>query len=145
MEYPGKTQMAEIFYLNSEIDCIYHEIAVKLGLPDSEMTVLSILYDFGGECLLNDILRLSGISKQTVNSALRRLEAGNRILLTPIGGKRKKVSLTPEGEALVEATVKRVEKMEQEIWASWTKEEGEQYLELTRQYLRALKEKAKTV
>ncbi len=145
MEYPGKTQMTEIYYLNSEIDCVYHEIAVKLGLSDSEMTVLAILNDFGGQCLLNDILRLSGISKQTVNSALRRLEAENRILLSPFAGKRKRVSLTSEGEALVEATVKRVEKLEQEIWSSWTKEERELHLELTRRYLRALREKAKTI
>lgn len=145
MEYPGKTEMTEIYYLNSEIDCVYHEIAVRLGLSDSELAVLSILHDFGGQCPLSDILRLSGISKQTVNSALRRLEAGGCILLTPFSGKRKRVSLTFAGESLVEATVKRVEQMEREIWASWTKEERELYLGLTRRYLSALKEKAKTL
>ncbi|WP_322180542.1 MarR family winged helix-turn-helix transcriptional regulator [Neglectibacter caecimuris] len=145
MEYPGKTEMTEIYYLNSEIDYVYHEIAVKLGLSDSELAVLSILYDFEGQCLLSDILRLSGISKQTVNSALRRLEKQGMIVLKAFAGKRKRVCLTPAGKVLADSTARRVLQLEEEIWAAWTKEERELYLELTRRYLSALKEKAKTL
>lgn len=132
-------------YLNSEIDCLYHEIAVKLGLSDSAFIVLYILHDFGGECLLGDILRLSGTSKQTVNSALRKLEAKGALTVKPFQGKRKSVRLTEQGKALVESSIVPVIQMENEIWSSWTEQEQRLYLQLTERYLTALREKSKAL
>lgn len=137
-----ETPVTRFNYLMSEISCTFHEIAVKLGFSDSAMMVLYALCNSGRECLLSDIIRLSGLSKQTVSSALHRLEEEKIISLQPFQGRRKKVCLTSRGEQLMQNTVCRVIQMENEIWGSWTDREQELYLELTRRYLSALREKS---
>ena len=68
-------------YLIAQTDEVYHIIALHLGLSDSEMMVLYVLTDTGGECPLPCLLQQTGLSKQTVNSALRKLEADGSICL----------------------------------------------------------------
>ncbi len=67
--------MKRFNYLLGEMDAVYHEISLKLGMSDSAMIILYTICDIGDCCLLTEICRLSGLSKQTVNSALRKLEA----------------------------------------------------------------------
>lgn len=74
MENYIKAAMKRFNYLTTEIDAAYHEAALKLGLSDSAMLILYAICNSGDECPLSDIPHLSGISKQTVNSALRKLE-----------------------------------------------------------------------
>lgn len=126
-------------YLLSETDAAYHEAASKLGLPDSSMIVLYTILDTGYPCPLRDICRNAGISKQTVNSALRRLEDDGMIYLENTGGKNKTVYLTDEGRKLSERTARKIMEMENDIFASWTKEDMNQYLALTERYLRDFK------
>lgn len=73
MEFYINAQMQRFNLLQSEIDTAYHDAALKLGRSDSAMLVLYTLCSGGGECMLGDIT--SGASKQTINSALRKLES----------------------------------------------------------------------
>ena len=75
------SELKRLNYLTSEIDAAYHEAARKLGLSDSTMMVLYAACNNGGSCLLSDICKISGTSKQTINSALRKLEADGLIYL----------------------------------------------------------------
>ena len=136
-------EMKRYNYLTTEIDAAYHDAALKLGLNDSSMLILYTICNNGEECLLNDITRLSGISKQTVNSALRKLEGEDVVYLENFNGRMKKVCLTAKGKNLVKNTVLRVVKIENEIFASWSEEERKVYLELTQKYLSSFKEKIK--
>jgi len=77
MDYFVNTQMKHFNLLLSEIDAAYHDAALRLGLSDSAMLILYTICWCDGECLLSDIT--SGASKQTINSALRKLEADNII------------------------------------------------------------------
>lgn len=130
-------------HLITEMDAAYHEISLKLGLSDSAMSILYTICNYGESCLLQDICRQSGLSKQTINSALRKLEAGNILYLEMAGSKSKRVTLTDAGKALAQKTALQVINTENEIFASWSREDVEKYLELTEDYLTALKEKAK--
>ncbi len=87
-----------INYLIEETDAVYHEIAVRLGLSDSVMLILYALEDAGGQIPLTTIYRQTGASKQTINSALRKLETDGHILLRMADGKRKIVCLTESGK-----------------------------------------------
>ena len=60
--------------LASDLDSLYHQAAQKIGVSDSVMFVLYSLYENQGRILLNDIRKITGISKQTLNSAIRKLE-----------------------------------------------------------------------
>ena len=88
--YPS-TAMKRYNHLLGEIDSVYHEMSQKLGLSDSAMIILYTICNSGDRCPLQDICRLSGISKQTINSAIRKLEAENIVYLAPDGGKNKTV------------------------------------------------------
>ncbi len=124
-------------YLMSEIDAAYHGAALKLGLSDAGMSILYTICNYGDRCPLNDIIRLSGICKQTVNSALRKLESDGIVYLESFHGRRKIVCLTEKGKVFVKDTVFHVIQIENEIFDSWTEEELEVYMTLVEKYLRA--------
>lgn len=129
-------------YLCSEIEAVYHDMAQSVGLSDSAMVVLYILYDRGGSCSLREICRSAGISKQTINSCLRKLEEEGTLYLEAENGKAKKVCLTKEGQKLCLQTVRKIMEAEDEIYLSWTEEEINQYLDLTERYVNKLQEKS---
>lgn len=126
-------------YLLSETNAAYHEASTRLGLSDSSMIVLYTICDAGDSRPLREICRSAGISKQTVNSALRRLEADGLIYLENAGGKNKTVCLTEKGQRLAERTARKLMKMENEIFDSWAQEDVDQYLVLTERYLQDFK------
>lgn len=140
----SSSAMGRFNHLLGETTAAYHEVAVRLGLSDSVMDLLYTLYDCpGGRCALQELCRWTGISKQTVNSALRRLEAEGVLYLERAGGKRKTVCLTEAGRALAEGTVSKIMEAENAVFAAWSPEEVETYLTLTERYLLAFREEAK--
>ena len=136
-------QLKRFNHLASEIEAAYHEAAQRLGLSDSAMQVLYTICNNGEQCLLSDICNLSGTSKQTINSALRKLEAEGIVYLETFSGKKKIVCLTAKGKNLINNTVVRLIEIENDIFSSWAKSEQELYLELTQRYLTSFKDKIK--
>ncbi len=136
-------EMKRYNHLCSEIDGAYHEMSVKLGLSDSAMRILYTICDAGDSCLLQEICLRSGISKQTINSAIRKLEAEGILYLEAAGAKNKNVRFTEKGKALAKQTAVRMIEAENEIFADWPREDVEQYLALTERYLQAIQKKAK--
>ncbi|MEZ3503531.1 MAG: MarR family transcriptional regulator [Lachnospiraceae bacterium] len=141
MDYFVNTQMKHFNLLLSEIDAAYHDAALRLGLSDSAMLILYTICWCDGECLLSDIT--SGASKQTINSALRKLEADNIVCLEAFEGRKKKVRLTEEGNQFVKDTVFRLIEVENAIFNIWSDEEKNTYIELTRRYLTDFRERIK--
>ena len=136
-------EMKRYNHLCSEIDGAYHEMSVKQGLSDSAMRILYTICDAGDSCLLQEICLRSGISKQTINSAIRKLEAEGILYLEAAGAKNKNVRFTEKGKALAKQTAVRMIEAENEIFADWPREDVEQYLALTERYLQAIQKKAK--
>lgn len=135
-------EMKVLNALISETNAAYHEAAVKLGLSDSAVTVLYTLAVGGGVCPVSELGK-SGLSKQTANSALRKLEAEGAVVLESAGGLRKNVRLTRSGRSLANKTVLRIIKIENEIFDSWDECDIQRYIELNRRYVEQLKEKIK--
>lgn len=128
-------------YLVSEIDSAYHEAALKSGLSDSSMLILYAVCNNGDECLISDIKFLTGVSKQTLNSALRKLENDGFIRLEKVDAKKKKVCLTGEGRLLADRTAMKIIDIENSIFGSWTEDERNSYIRLTQKFLTMFKEK----
>lgn len=122
-------------YLISEINARYHDACVKLGLSDSAMMVFYTLLCEGDSCPLRTIYHDFGVSKQTINSALRHLEAQGHIQLQADSGLKKLVSFTPQGKALAERTVGKIIALENDIFSTWPQEDVEKYNALTQRYL----------
>lgn len=144
MSTQSSGSLKRLNYLLGEIDGAYHEIARKLGVSDSVSKILYTICDTdpGDRCPLHEICRQTGLSKQTVNSALRGLEREGLVYLRAVDGKAKEVCLTDAGKAFAEKTARRVIQMENDILEDWTPEELEFYLKLTERYLAQLAQKA---
>ena len=145
MKSYSSKDMKRCNHLLGEIESVYHEMSLKFGLSDSTMIILYTICDEGDACLLKDICSRSGLSKQTINSALRKLEAEGIVYLEAAGAKSKTVCLTKKGKGLAKATAIRVIEAENEILASWSREDVEKYLGLMEHFLMGLKEKAKEI
>lgn len=126
-----------------ETDAAYHEASVRLGIADSVMQILYTICrgEEQGSCSIQEIRRRTGISKQTLNSALRKLENEDVLYLAQGDGRKKKICLTAEGERKARETAGRLIQAEDEILSSWTEEEIEIYLKLTERYLREFRVK----
>ena len=132
-------------YLFGETMAAYHEMYLKLGMSDSAITILYAVLENGGKRPLQEVRHYTGLSKQTANSALRTLEKEDILYLEMTGSKNKTVCLTEKGKLLAEKTAGRVLAAENEIFASWTQEDADKYLELTETFLLALKEKTRNL
>ena len=128
------SEIHRINYLTTEMQALYHQSSLKLGISDSVSIVLYSIYDAGEECLLSDIYKNSGISKQTVNSAIRSLEEDGILYLEQYNGRAKKIVLTEKGREYVQKTAARLFRAEADAFDSWTEEEVETYLRLMEKY-----------
>lgn len=121
-------------YLSGETSALYHEASLKLGLSDSASMVLYVLC-CEGKCGISVVCCLTGLSKQTVNSTLRKLESEELIKLEALDGKQKLVTLTLKGNRLVKKTTMRLIEAENRVFNGWSEEERAEYLRLTEKYL----------
>lgn len=90
--------------IESLIGCAYHEAALKMHLADSELCILYTLHTHGPGCLQSTLYKETGLTKTTVNSALKKLEKGGTLYLTPGPGRNTRVYLTESGAQLARDT-----------------------------------------
>lgn len=132
-------------YLAGEINALYHEAAVKMGISDSVQNILYVICEKGTRCLQSDISKLTGMSRQTINSAIRKLETDGIICLEPGKGRNTIVCLTERGEKFAHEKIYPLYEVENKIWNEWTTDEQQQYLMLTQKYRDALKKYLKAI
>lgn len=121
-------------YLSAEITSLYHEAAVKIGVSDTVLDILYVLCEQEGQCLQSDIFRLTGISRQTINSAIRKLERDGLAYLKQGEGRNTLVCLTEKGRDFSAQKVRPLFQIENKIWSEWTVYEQERYLLFTQKY-----------
>ena len=139
MQQMSEDNIRRINYLMTEIDALYPQAAVKMRLSDSVARVLYTIYEAKGSCLLSEIYKKTGVSKQTINSALRKLEQEGILYLEPYKGNAKKVILTSKGEQYVEQTVAKLYAAEIRSFASWSEAEMKMYISLIRKDIDSLR------
>lgn len=132
-------------YLAGEINALYHEAAVKMGISDSVQNILYVLYEKDGRCLQSEVSKLTGISRQTINSAIRNLEKDGIVYLEQGKGRNTILCLTEKGKKFAEEKMYPLYEAENKIWNEWTPEEQQQYLELTQKYRDGLKKYLKDI
>lgn len=145
MEMKAFEKLHRINYLTAETDALYHQASRKLGISDSAMRALYTIYDNGESCMLSDIYKQSGISKQTVNSAIRKLEDDEILYLENCGGRGKKVFLTEKGKLYIQQTAARLFEAECDALASWTEEEIDLYIRFMEKYVRSFRDQVQRI
>lgn len=135
----GYEKLRRINCLANEMDMLYHQAARKLGVSDSVLCVLYMIHEQGDGCLLRSICSDSGISKQTINSALRNLERDGILYLEQDKGKSKRIRLTEKGKDFTAHTAALLYEAERSAFDDWTEEELSQYLYLMKKYNNAFR------
>lgn len=120
--------------LIGQIDGLYHEAALKLNLTDSELNILYVLCVHGPGCLQSTLYKETGMTKSTVNSAVKKMEREGLLCLKPGEKRNTCVYATETGEALMEQTVCRLIELENNIYDAWSPEEQQTFLRLNRDY-----------
>lgn len=145
MSVCSSDEMKRFNYLIGEIEMVYHEIALKLGISDSAMIILYTVLDNGGACMLKDICHRSGLSKQTLNSSVRKLESEKLVCLRCVDSKHKEIILTESGREFAKKTVARVIKAENQIFDSWDQSDVEKLLSCLSVFSADIGEKSKVL
>ena len=118
---------------------LYHNVAVKMGLSDSAFDILYALDGLGDGCLQKDVCTASGLSKQTVNTSVHKLEQAGYVELRVEHGRGTHLHLTEAGRALVAERIRPVAGAEEAAFAAMAPGECEELLRLTRVYLEHLR------
>ncbi len=100
METSLSQEFLEFNRLYKEECDIYREVALRLGASNSAISILYDIFLLGEGCTQKDICENSFLSKQTVNSAIRKLESDGCIYLKRGRGRSTHIYLTEAGQEL---------------------------------------------
>lgn len=118
---------------------IYHAVSRALGLTDCAFWILYTLREAEGEYIQRDLCAALCEPKQTVNSALKKLEQEGLVELRPMSDKRsKRVHLTVRGRHLASQTVDLVLEAEYTSMGELSAKEQSNLLYLHKKYTRLL-------
>ena len=128
--------------LYRELDEIYHIYAKEHGLSDSALWILYSLVESNTRMTQKDMCRLWHRPPQTINSALKRLEAQGMLKLIPAADsqKTKEIVLTDSGRDLVSRIILPVFQAETRALRCMSIEERTLLLSMTAKYVDHLTE-----
>lgn len=134
------TSAREMDVLYRESDKLYYELARNCGLSETAYWILYAIEVSGGSITQREIASNFSYSKQTVNSALKTLEARGLVELDYVEGSRrsKLVSLTPDGRAFSDERIRPAIAAEDRAFTSLAPEERLELLRLVSAYTEAI-------
>lgn len=137
--------LKEFNRLNKEINDIYHDICCKAGISDSVFDILYTIAELGDGCRQKDICNYAFISKQTIHSAIRKLEKEEFLTLKSGKGREMHIFLTQKGQQFLEEKILPIIDMENRIFSQMTLTESNELLRLTEKYLTYFREMSKDI
>lgn len=133
-------ELKEFNRLYKEGDDIYHKIAVKQGISDSAFMILYAI-EVLNQTRQKDIADYYCISKQTINSSIKKLIQSGIIKQSTSKGRDVFLELTPSGKKFVEEKIIPIIDLENDTFAQMGEKESRELLRLTKKYLDIFKEK----
>ncbi len=140
MKREYSAQLAELDRLYNEVDKLYYSFARTGGLSSCAYWMLYGLVEKGSPQALVELSDGWSYSKQTINSALKSLEAKGLIELAFAEGSRKnkQARLTQEGEVFAGRFIVPAMQAEERAFASLRSDERCQLLAFMRKYANAI-------
>ncbi len=135
-----EVKLKELNMIMEKTDSLYHKVSKKLGLSDAQFNILYMIYEKGEGCSQNEFCDSYGMSKTTVNTAVKNMEKEGYIILKSIDGRRMGIYLSDSGKEIIKNTIEKVIAVENKIYDSWTDEERQLIIRLNRDYNRKLEE-----
>lgn len=101
--------------------------------------ILYLLYSYGEAITQSDIISISGMSKQTINSAVTKMENKGWLTRAERSGQKRSLNLIETGRKILDEVIGPFQELEETIFDDWTDEERRQFLDLNIRYRDALK------
>lgn len=124
------SNLREYNRIYKEVNDIYRDAASKFGLSNSVFDILYTICEVGEGCLQKDVCDATFIPKQTVNSAIRKLEQEGYLTLSNGKGHSKHILLTESGHTLLKETIFPIVEAENEAFTELSFEECNLLLKL---------------
>ncbi len=131
-------EMKKFNNIAGTINSIYHDAALKMGMTDSERDILYVICDLGSGCNQSALYKNTGMTRSTVNSALRKMEKAGILYVKSGEGRNTCVYLTEYGEKYLSSTVGKIVEIENKIFTGWSKKEQELFIALNERYAEQL-------
>lgn len=139
-EFQLSAHLAQLNAVHREMDEVYHQTAKALGFSDGAFWILYAVREADGQLTQRELCDRMFMPKQTVNSALKKMEREGVLELRPAENRRgKRVFLGERGRALAERTVDALFAAETRALNALGSRQ-EEYLRLDRMYMEALRE-----
>lgn len=125
-----------------DIDAVYHDVAVSIGLPDSALLILYYIYTEceNFTCPVHEIYKEISLPKQTVCSAMKKLSNLN---ILAEDESQKYVRLSDYGVKYVNANIKPLADAEKSVLNEWSEGDLQKYIELNLKFFNQFKERTK--
>ena len=137
--------LQEFISLQHQIDEYYHELAVKQNLSDSALLVLWSLMELGEGCTQRDICGQFALSKQTVNSSVRKLAKEGVLSLQPGPGREVRVYPTDQGRALIQEKIVPIRNAEEAASIALGEEGLSAMLRFTREWFHLFQKEGSSI
>jgi len=135
-----KAGLFEMGLEDSRYDALYHRVASAFGLTTCQMWIFYYLTAVADGLTQREIARRMAFPKQTVNSAVAKLESSGLVTLAAVEGSRKEkvITLTATGRKLAKGSSARLLAAEIRATAKLGIAKMNDYNRLRAEYLRLL-------
>lgn len=134
------TELKEYNQLAKEINEIYHKISVREGLSDSAFLILYAYSELNLRCQ-KDIAKQFSISKQTINSSIKKLEKDGILTLETNSGRNTQICLTEQGEKFVKEKILSIVELEKMTLIDMGEKDRKELIRITDKYAKIFKHK----
>lgn len=133
-------RLAEYNSIIKEHEDLYRQLARRFGLSECAFWILYSLREANESLTQSELCYALSQPKQTINSALKKMEEYGYIeLLSGQDRRRKQLQLTSKGKLLAQETVDKVITLENQTFDTFTEEEQSLFLQLLHKYTDNLK------
>lgn len=130
----------EFNQLLKRMDHVYDELAKSSGISDTAFWIIYTIKNEKETYKQKDLCAMWSYSKQTIHSALKKLEEQNIIKLVsiPENRKDKKIILTKQGEKMAKELIEPVNEIEKKSLEKISKRK--EFLNLFKKYIETMEE-----
>lgn len=133
-------RLAEYNSIIKEHEDLYRQLAKRFGMSECSFWILYSLRETNTSITQSELCYALSQPKQTINSALKKLQDYGFIELLISQDRRKKfIHLTDKGALLAQETVDKVILLENQTFDTFTEEEQSLFLQLLHKYTDNLK------
>ena len=143
MKDDGSSNLIKEFnQLLKKMDNVYDKLAKSSGISDTAFWIIYTIKNEKETYKQKDLCVMWSYSKQTINSALKKLEEQNIIKLVsvPENKKDKKIILTDYGEQIAKELIDPVNEIEKESLKQL--KEANIFIDLFKKYIETMEEKS---